>query len=958
MNNKNTKTYWDYRFDHDWEKMQGKEQTAFFADIAVRLMPAWLTEDIKDRKMSICDFGCAGGQAVDVLHHVFATEVSGVDFSDRAVSLAGKTYPDYQFYVGDIVTGQMADSQMAAFCTDVGYTSNVLEHLEHPWAAAQNIAKYVKNYLLILIPFHETLAIEEHCNIFDLYDIPLHIADFTLVFVNHMDCTRIPKSLYGGTQLFLVYANKKACKNRRTAGDLMGAFDHTYQQIFQADKQEIKKLTEQKEKLEIQNNRLKTEQQYSKHMMQKAMHRIAAMQSGNIYRMSLFVKRTMLQCVYTHDRRDFLEWLLCRIMKKDTSAKRLNQFDDLEYVKSCLKQAAAQDGIADVMQTDAVRLKTTDHIVIFASVPYYDVGGGQRSAQLARSFNALGCQVHYIYGFPCTEKNVPDMLIPANEHRMIDEVDEEWFRLLMNGHTIVIFEIPYAKFEPYLDLAKKAGAFTVYEHIDNWDTSLGTMFYEAHVFERFLNKADLLTVTAKKLGEKVRESCSREYLYLPNAVDSEIFNPCKKYRCPKDLKKGRQTLLYFGSLWGEWFDWEKIDYIAAKCPDCEIHLIGDPSGCRSRVKRKRKNVHFLGLKKQTQLPAYLAYTDIALLPFKNSEIGSYVSPLKIFEYIAMHVRVLATNLDDIQKYPNVFCSDEKEQWAAYIKSSKKKLSDPSVFISQNNWFARCEAILNKAGVRCKAAYSISVIVLNYNNRQVISRCLNTLLAHNGRYQYEVIVVDNGSRDGSYEWLKKTYNEKIRLLRNTKNGCSSGRNLAAAHAKGKYLCFLDSDQWVLNSYWMDQALQILEGQPDIGAVAWNAGWFAPGKIKGPIVDYMPNRAISSGKVWYRTDIAYLATSGFVMKHELFDQIGCFDEFYDPTCFEDTDLSLKIRHAGYELAYCPYMSIMHLPHQTTHAGSLKHTKLMERNGKYFKEKWEKEDPRLLQYYVQDQELCYER
>ena len=102
---------------------------------------------------------------------------------------------------------------------------------------------------------------------------------------------------------------------------------------------------------------------------------------------------------------------------------------------------------------------------------------------------------------------------------------------------------------------------------------------------------------------------------------------------------------------------------------------------------------------------------------------------------------------------------------------------------------------------------------------------------------------------------------------------------------------------------------------------------------------------------KSDIAYLATSGFVMKHELFDQVGGFDEYYDPTCFEDTDLSLKIRHAGYELAYCPYMSIMHLPHQTTHAGSLKHTKLMERNGKYFKDKWEKLHPRLLKYYVQD-------
>lgn len=946
MKNKNTKPYWDDRFNHDWEKMQGKEQTAFFANIAIELMPAWLADKIRDQKMSICDFGCAGGQAVDILHRFFDTEVSGVDFSDQAVLLAEKTYPDYRFFVGDIVNDQMKD-----FRSDVGYTSNVLEHLENPWIAAQKIAKRVNKYLLILIPFHETLQIEEHCNIFDLYDIPFQIADFELIFVNGMDCTKVPQSLYGGTQIFLVYAKQADGHPIHSVGDLMGAFDNAYQEIFQADKEEIQKLTKQKAELEMQKKQLITEQEYVKKMTQKAMRRIAAMQNGNIYRTSLLVKRMMLQCVYKREKKEFFRWFLCRMMKKDTSEKPLKEFDDLEYIKSCLNQKAFRHGVAHVMQTDTIRFKKTGHVVIFASVPYFDVGGGQRSAQLARSFNALGYQVHYIYGFPCSEKNIPDMIIPVNEHMFIDEVDEDWFRSVINDDTLVIFEIPYAKFEPYLDLAKKGGAFTIYEHIDNWDTSLGNMFYHPQIFERFLSKADLLTVTAKKLGEKIKAYCSREYLYLPNAVDTEIFDACKKYKCPKDLKKGRQTLLYFGSLWGEWFDWEKIDYIASKCPECQINLIGDDSGCRSRIKRKRKNVHFLGLKKQTQLPAYLAYTDIALLPFKNSEIGSYVSPLKVFEYIAMHVRVLATNLDDIQKYPNVFCSDSKEQWVAYIKSPKKKMSDPSVFISQNNWFARCEIFLNQTGTCMKEAYEISVIVLNYNNKQVISRCVDTLLEYNRRYRYEVIVVDNGSKDGSYELLKDKYHGKIRLLRNPKNGCSSGRNLGAAHAKGQYLCFLDSDQWVLNSYWPDNAMKTLEDRPDVGAVAWNAGWFAPGKIKGPIVDYMPNRAAGSGKVWYRTDIAYLATSGFVMKHELFDQVGGFDEYYDPTCFEDTDLSLKIRHAGYELAYCPYMSIMHLPHQTTHAGSLKHTKLMERNGKYFKDKWEKLHPRLLKYYVQD-------
>ena len=85
------------------------------------------------------------------------------------------------------------------------------------------------------------------------------------------------------------------------------------------------------------------------------------------------------------------------------------------------------------------------------------------------------------------------------------------------------------------------------------------------------------------------------------------------------------------------------------------------------------------------------------------------------------------------------------------------------------------------------------------------------------------------------------------------------------------------------------------------------------------------------------MSYLATSGFIISKQLFNQIGGFDEAYDPTCFEDTDLSMAVNHAGYQTVYCPYLNIMHLPHQTTNSGSKGHKELLERNGKYFIAKW---------------------
>lgn len=100
--------------------------------------------------------------------------------------------------------------------------------------------------------------------------------------------------------------------------------------------------------------------------------------------------------------------------------------------------------------------------------------------------------------------------------------------------------------------------------------------------------------------------------------------------------------------------------------------------------------------------------------------------------------------------------------------------------------------------------------------------------------------------------------------------------------------------------------------------------------------------------YCDDIAYLGSGGLLLRKTVFNEINGFDEFYDPTCFEDTDFSLKIRDAGYELAYTPYSGIMHLPHQTTKSGSAAHAALMNRNGDYFQSKWKARNPKLLEYY----------
>lgn len=609
-------------------------------------------------------------------------------------------------------------------------------------------------------------------------------------------------------------------------------------------------------------------------------------------------------------------------------------------------------------QGDSVILKSSRSIFIFATVPYYDVGGGQRSAQLAKIFNKMGFNIFYIYAFECSEDNVPFMSIPVSYHKNVKNVSYDEIDMYARKNDIFIFEAPTKAFNQFLALAKLKKCKVVYENIDNWETSLGSILFDRETLENMIREADMIVATAQKLVEQT-ENYVKKYsdekkkvYYLPNAVDDELFDPRKNYEKPNDLILGEKNLLYYGSLWGEWFDWEIIKNLA-KDKTVSITLIGDYSGIKNIVEEMPENVHFLGLKKQTDLPSYLKYVDYAILPFKPGEISDYVSPLKIFEYISMGKIILTTNLPDMQKYPNIYSSNNINKWNEII-NTKIEVKEWDTFITKNNWYARCTDILdtlfteNSKKADKKIYNNLSIIVLNYNNKQVITRCIDTLLMYNSRYNYEIIIVDNQSTDGSYELLEKKYKGKIKLIKNQKNGCSSGRNLGVENSTKEYILFLDSDQWILNKYWIDNYINLILNDNNIGAVAWNAGWFNNEGRAYKVVDGFGFRYMEPN-ILARKDIGYLATCGFMMEKQLFEKIKGFDINYDPTCYEDTDLSLKIRNSGKEIYYSTYLGVGHLPHQTTKSGSAEHTKLINKKADYFYKKWSKQNKKLLENYI---------
>ena len=113
-------------------------------------------------------------------------------------------------------------------------------------------------------------------------------------------------------------------------------------------------------------------------------------------------------------------------------------------------------------------------------------------------------------------------------------------------------------------------------------------------------------------------------------------------------------------------------------------------------------------------------------------------------------------------------------------------------------------------------FTVSVIIVSWNAREYLMRCLASLSADEDRLAMEIIVVDNASSDGSADEVAARYPD-VRLIRNTENlGFARANNIAVSVSTGKYLCFVNSDVEVL-PHCIGRLVRFCEERPVVGMV---------------------------------------------------------------------------------------------------------------------------------------------
>ncbi|MDE6307093.1 MAG: glycosyltransferase family 2 protein [Muribaculaceae bacterium] len=212
---------------------------------------------------------------------------------------------------------------------------------------------------------------------------------------------------------------------------------------------------------------------------------------------------------------------------------------------------------------------------------------------------------------------------------------------------------------------------------------------------------------------------------------------------------------------------------------------------------------------------------------------------------------------------------------------------------------------------------LSIVILTCNQRDITFRCLNALRYQYNRGDVEIIVVDNGSDDGTVEAVEAGFPD-VRLIANQENrGVSFGRNQGLRMAQGDKILILDNDT-VPDDEAINTMCRWLDDNASTGIVACRLT-DPQGNTQDSFKPY-PGLIVKISNLLHRGKKRhvelpsepvypdYVIGACQMFRRSLLFEIGMLDEhiFYGP---EDADFCLRARNAGYSITYLPHISMVH-------------------------------------------------
>ena len=179
---------------------------------------------------------------------------------------------------------------------------------------------------------------------------------------------------------------------------------------------------------------------------------------------------------------------------------------------------------------------------------------------------------------------------------------------------------------------------------------------------------------------------------------------------------------------------------------------------------------------------------------------------------------------------------------------------------------------------------ISVIIPTFNRKKTLGRAIQSV-SNQSLSPFEILIIDDGSNDGTKEWVKESPQD-IKYIYQNNQGVSSARNKGIKYAYGDWIAFLDSDdEWLPNKLY--EQVKAIGSNPEIKFFHTNEIWIR----NGLRVNQMKKHKKYGGYIFEKClDMCKVSPSSVLIKKEIFDDVGAFDNSLR-VC-EDYDLWLRI------------------------------------------------------------------
>ena len=341
-----------------------------------------------------------------------------------------------------------------------------------------------------------------------------------------------------------------------------------------------------------------------------------------------------------------------------------------------------ENKISNILNTEKY-----DRVVVWRSPFGWRVPLFQRpqhiSMQLAKQKTLVFYEITNNTDFVKTiEKIQPNIYLVNFENYIVNEILKKVLKELTKPKYLQIYSTNWSMSLSELHAYEEDGFKVLYEYIDDISPDLaGTDEIPPYILDKYdyamKNKDVYVVTTANALFEDVKKQRGIKNMIIAcNGVDYNFFQELdEKYEFESEFIKvinnGKINMCYYGAL-ANWFDYDLIKKIDAT-NKVNIILFGikyDDSYDNSDI-NKLKNVHFFGPKDYKVLKNYASKVDVLTIPFVINSITQATSPLKLFEYMALHKPIITTAMNECKNYKSVKIANNHEEFIKLLYDAKR-----------------------------------------------------------------------------------------------------------------------------------------------------------------------------------------------------------------------------------------------------------------------------------------------